>query len=140
MRKIAALAVAAALLLAGCSSQTGGDTGPASPSTADTSPASPAATETSVPSTAAATTQPLGKGSIDDATLDQAFLAGARKSVPASLDDATLVSIGRRICTDLAAGVASQTALDKVKTHGLTQNDALLLLFTAKAVYCSTTQ
>ncbi|MGN7200375.1 DUF732 domain-containing protein [Arthrobacter sp. SAFR-044] len=133
--KIAVLGIAAVLLLAGCSSQPGA----AAPSAADTVPASPSPTQTVTPSaTASVTTQPLGKGTIDDATLDQAFLSGARKMVPSSIDDATLISMGRGICTDLAAGVSAQAALDKVKAHGLSQNDALILLVAAKTVYCST--
>lgn len=135
--KISALGVAAILLLTGCSEQTGA----ASPSPTDAATASPSPAQTVTSSApASATTQPLGKGSLDDATLDGAFLAGARKTVPSGPDDATLISMGRGMCTDLAAGVPAQAALDKVKTHGLSQNDALLLLFTAKAVYCSTTK
>lgn len=96
---------------------------------------------TQTPTSLAATppsTQPLGKGSLDDATLDQAFLSGVRKSLPSGPDDVALVSMGRGICADLAAGAPAQTALDKVKAHGLTQNDALLLLVVSKTVYCST--
>jgi hypothetical protein len=139
MRKLTALAGLAVLLLTGCSSQP--SVAPGSSSPAPTAGASAAATKTPTPSAPASeTTQPLGKGSIDDATLDQAFLAGARKAVPAGPDDATLISLGRGICADLAAGVPSQTPLDKVKTHGLSQNDALLLLVVSKTVYCSTTK
>lgn len=141
MRKLATLAVTAVLLLTGCSSQAGTGAGSSSPLMADASSATPSATQTATSSpTASATTQPLGKGSLDDATLDKAFLAGARKTTPSGPDDATLISMGRGICADLAAGVPAQAAMDKVKALGLTQNDALLLLFTAKAVYCSTTK
>lgn len=132
--KIAVLGIAAVLLLAGCSSQSGA----AAPSAANTAPASPSPSQTATPSaTASVTTQPMGKGTLDDATLDQAFLSGARKTAP-SIDDATLIAMGRGICADLAAGVPAQGALDKVKSHVLSQNDALILLVGAKAVYCST--
>jgi hypothetical protein len=138
MRKPAILAITAALLLTGCSSQAGSGAASSAP-VADASSATSSPTQTATPtSTAPTTTQPLGKGALDDATLDKAFLAGARKGIPSGPDDATLISMGRGICTDLTAGVPTQTALDKVKAHGLTQNDALMLLFVAKAVYCST--
>lgn len=137
MRKLAALAVAA-LLLTGCSSQPGNGAGSPSPSTTETASASSAAPTATASATASVSTQPIGKGTLDDATLDKAFLAGARKAIPSGPDDATLVSMGRGMCADFAAGVSAQAAMDKVKSHGLTQNDAMMLLFTAKAVYCST--
>lgn len=135
MRNVVTLAGIAALLLTGCSSP---GTGTAAPSPSMTGTSSAASSTTQAPSPAAAPAQSMGNGSLDDATLDKAFLEGARKAVPAGPADAALVAMGRGICSDLAAGVPSQTALDKVKAQGLTQNDALTLLVLAKAVYCST--
>lgn len=134
IHQLAATAGLTVLLLTGCSPQP--SAAPAASSSASAT-ADTSATATPAPTPSASTT-PLGNGSIDAATLDKAFLAGARKAVPAGPDDATMISIGRGICTDLAAGLSSQAALDKVKAHGLTQTDALILLFAAKTVYCST--
>ncbi|WP_366214745.1 DUF732 domain-containing protein [Arthrobacter sp. SRS-W-1-2016] len=51
-----------------------------------------------------------------------------------------MISMGRGLCADLAAGVSTQAALDKVKAHGLSQTNALIFLVTAKTVYCTTTK
>lgn len=122
-----------ALLLTGC----GGGSPAAAPSPApSTQTATPSASASPSPS-ASPTPQALGNGSIDDATLDEAFLAGARKAIPDGPDDATLIAMGRGICTDLAAGAPAQASLDKVKTQGLSQTNALVLMVAAQTVYCS---
>ena len=111
---------AIAILLTGCSA-----------------PAPTAKAPMPTPTTAAQGVQAIktATGKLTPEQQDTAYLAGVRASVKTGTD-ADLITLGHKMCTDLAAGVDMAGRMSEVKAAGFSTIEGLGIIVSAGLVYC----